>query len=502
MSTSTPGDPQAARPGRLSGWKEIAAYLDRGVRTVQRWEKTLGLPVRRIGTGRGEVVYAITEELDAWRDAAERTRDLSESLGEHDGEEAAVSGAGGQAERSGATSAGAAAAVTPKPPAPEDGADPPLAVPPAEGTSSAAGSLRRWRGVALVLAAGLAVVAFLAWREWTVPTGEPADYVMDVDTLRVLDAHGREIWNDRFPAPATKVPYEGPGRLGRRGLVSIIDFDGDGSREVFVGYTTATPGTLDEVRGYKASGERLFSRTLAASVRFGDTDYSPPWSVHRVWVTPAPGGGSWLWVVWVHGTGEFPSLLQRLSIAGKVQSELWSAGFVEAVFPTEIAGRPSVLVGAANNDHKGGSLALFDADAVAGSMPAETWDKTCRTCQPGGPRKVLVFPRLDVLKLTLGIPSVETIRRQETGEFRVSVDQGAWNVSGGLQFGGTVAYDLASDLTPVLAEFGAEYLAGHERHHAAGLLDHPFNDADRAAAWPVLVWENGKWTKVTGRTDK
>ena len=62
--------------------------------------------------------------------------------------------------------------------------------------------------------------------------------------------------------------------------------------------------------------------------------------------------------------------------------------------------------------------------------------------------------------------------------------------------------DLSPDLTPVLAEFNASYLSAHDRHHTAGLLDHPFNDADRAAAWPVLVWENGVWTKVTGRTDK
>src|SRR6266550_1743785 len=32
---------------RLESWKEIAAYLGKGVRTVVRWEKTEGLPVHR-----------------------------------------------------------------------------------------------------------------------------------------------------------------------------------------------------------------------------------------------------------------------------------------------------------------------------------------------------------------------------------------------------------------------------------------------------------------------
>jgi DNA-binding transcriptional regulator YiaG len=33
---------------RLDSWKEIARYLNRDVRTVQRWEETDGLPVYRM----------------------------------------------------------------------------------------------------------------------------------------------------------------------------------------------------------------------------------------------------------------------------------------------------------------------------------------------------------------------------------------------------------------------------------------------------------------------
>ena len=52
--------------GRLDSWKEIAAHLGRDVRTVQRWEKTDGLPVRRVPGGRSRSVFALTGELDAW----------------------------------------------------------------------------------------------------------------------------------------------------------------------------------------------------------------------------------------------------------------------------------------------------------------------------------------------------------------------------------------------------------------------------------------------------
>jgi hypothetical protein len=53
---------------RLDSWKEIAGYLKRDVRTVQRWEETEGLPVYRLPEGRSKrsPVYAYTSEIDAW----------------------------------------------------------------------------------------------------------------------------------------------------------------------------------------------------------------------------------------------------------------------------------------------------------------------------------------------------------------------------------------------------------------------------------------------------
>ncbi|MBI4889875.1 MAG: PD40 domain-containing protein [Acidobacteria bacterium] len=54
---------------KLDSWKEIALYLQRDVSTVRRWEKYEGLPVRRHEHRSRSSVYAIAEELDAWRAA-------------------------------------------------------------------------------------------------------------------------------------------------------------------------------------------------------------------------------------------------------------------------------------------------------------------------------------------------------------------------------------------------------------------------------------------------
>lgn len=53
----------------LQSWKEIAAYLERDERTAQRWEKSAGLPVRRMIEGKGSSVYAYPSEIEAWRSA-------------------------------------------------------------------------------------------------------------------------------------------------------------------------------------------------------------------------------------------------------------------------------------------------------------------------------------------------------------------------------------------------------------------------------------------------
>ncbi len=72
MSASgAPIDPKRPEGSRLPdkklvSWKEIAVYLGREVRTVQRWERTEALPVHRHGHQKRSTVYAYPSELDEW----------------------------------------------------------------------------------------------------------------------------------------------------------------------------------------------------------------------------------------------------------------------------------------------------------------------------------------------------------------------------------------------------------------------------------------------------
>jgi Tol biopolymer transport system component len=68
MGDRVQGGSSSAKPteDRLDSWKEIAAYLDRDVTTVQRWERREGMPVHRHLHDKMGSVYAFRADLDAW----------------------------------------------------------------------------------------------------------------------------------------------------------------------------------------------------------------------------------------------------------------------------------------------------------------------------------------------------------------------------------------------------------------------------------------------------
>jgi tetratricopeptide (TPR) repeat protein len=74
----------------LEGWKAVADYLNRTERTVQRWEKSKALPIRRLGVSSPEEqprVFAYKSEIDAWwHDQETNIREGKEEVDDSDTE--------------------------------------------------------------------------------------------------------------------------------------------------------------------------------------------------------------------------------------------------------------------------------------------------------------------------------------------------------------------------------------------------------------------------------
>jgi tetratricopeptide (TPR) repeat protein len=66
-SEAAPPSAGEAAGRRLDSWKAIAAYVNRDVTTVRRWERQEGLPVHRHRHAALGSVYAFTGEIDRWQ---------------------------------------------------------------------------------------------------------------------------------------------------------------------------------------------------------------------------------------------------------------------------------------------------------------------------------------------------------------------------------------------------------------------------------------------------
>jgi TolB-like protein len=136
MGEPLPGVPPSieASEKRLDSWKEIAAYLNRDVTTVQRWEKREGMPVHRHVHDKRGSVYALNPELDAWLQS--RGPSVEEDDNKPEAGEAAAFPKGNQGHR-------------------------------------AAARAHRWLALAAIAAAGLLAAAYLAYRGRTQLAAQP-----------------------------------------------------------------------------------------------------------------------------------------------------------------------------------------------------------------------------------------------------------------------------------------------------------------------------------------
>ncbi len=453
------GDAHGTAADRLNSWKEIAAYLGKGVRTVQRWETQMGLPVRRLGREGGEIVYALKSEIDAWILRGDRSTatDL-----------------------------------------PREGSEAPP--PPPAATRSA---FPRWAWSLLLLVGLVGLGMSLAQRRGALGAENlpnPVGAAFEGGLLRAWDSQGRVLWKTRIVALSdarldTRVDSD-PARTLTR--IAVEDLDGDGANEVLLIAVTAS-GSGDSLRVFNADGSARFSHVPGRPVTFGSVAY-PGFNANALYVLRDVGGNPALWVTSAHAS-YFPSLLQRISPSGQVLSEYWSNGHIRSIRPATIRGRPFLLVGSYNNERHGGSLAFLDLAHPSGTAPAEKADYRCMDCADGEPAEFLVFPATDLLNETTqfqGAAVVDDARITGKDELLVSVFQTSTNVPGEARLmEGAINYTLSvEDLSFRGVLPGWSYLAIHKAFERAGRVDHAFGPRDEAELAGIVRWSHGRFVPL------
>jgi hypothetical protein len=460
-----------ARNGRLNGWKEIAAYLGKSSRTAIRWEKELGLPVRRIGTSVGVIVFAFRPEIDSWQASAEPRRLETEKR--DTGSEPAAS---------------------------------PLAAAPAAGLTLRARGSPRWLVWGALAAAGGLLLAVAAWgvfgsarfRPRRASTArQPWSWRIQTAAFQLLDADGTQLWEQRFSFDLYPGGDAGSDLSSR--VVHLEDIDGDSIPEVLL---LATPLAAEARFGgavlycFDAHGGLRFRHEVDRRVRFGARTYEPPYRSAALVTTGPAGHRRTLWLKVSHYLW-FPTLIQKLDDRGRVQGEYWVPGHASLLRGVKMRGREVMLVGSQHNDGRVAALSVLDADRPSGSAPTLSPSYACEDCPPGRPRVFLLFPRSELSKDTAAPPVIRDVKVGKDGRTLVEVGQVDITLPGGQEVAtGSMFYTFDAQWRLVDAEVGDNYRQAHVRFELLGRLHHRFGPQDEAELLPVLSWTGETFTEL------
>lgn len=450
-------------PERLDSWKEIAAYLGRTVRTVQRWENDLALPVHRVPGRKRDMVYAFSHELAEWRRTREGLRAMAEPPDE-----------------------------------PRAPADSLLQSASAEPVTSRPGWSRI--GMALGLITLGAVSAALLWgpaKGVLARLAPPAPFEVRVAgrQVQVFDKSGRLLWAHDFGFELHAASYEKSSRHTGPALAELHDLDGDGRNELlFVVRTPRTGVDYTEFYSFNSDGSIRFTRRRTDKVRFGDLEYAPPFHPRGFLVTPEADGTKTVWLA-IMQTPEFPEVLEKLNPRGKLLGEFWHGGHLHALAEGKYREKRVIFAGYCENDGRRASMAVIDYGQPTGAAPAQDPYYECTSCPAGRPLAFFIFPRAELSRLFNSMPRATHFLAAADGSLQVRVVQ----TSDFREIGereSAVHYKLDGNLNFVDAFHDAGYGELHAQAEMRGGVKHAYSRAEEVHAFPVLRWDGSQFVKV------
>lgn len=431
-------------PQRLTSWKEIAAHLGRDVRTVLRWEKERSLPVHRIPGATGRVVFAYTDELDAW------------SRGRR---------------------------------------EPPAAQPAPEGpfpltASPVPPSPPRTRWWLTAAVAG-AVVAGVGWPSLASRVSGPTTLEMKPDAIVAVDDDGTVRWRHPFaPGERAEPLHKLPAKLE-----ALLE---GGEPGWVVGSTARTVNTDTEARGgqlYAFSRDGALRRTFAFEdrVSFEAGDYGSPWVLRDF-----QSNDRRLLAVAGHHFEWWPSLVTVLDDRWNRRGTFVNAGWVESVV---WSGGNRLVIAGFSNAQDGGMVALLDADALEGQSPAMPGSAfRCASCGDGGPIRYLVMPRSEVNRASAAPFNRARVYVRPDG-FLVRTIEVPTTIQGSVD----VLYEFTKTLHLVRATYSDHYWEVHRELETGGRITHAREHCpDRDGPREIRAWEpaHGWVTQAIVRSTK
>lgn len=421
---------------RLDSWKAIADYLRRDLATVRRWEKSLGLPIQRVG-GTGRSVFAYTGEIDEWLSRA-------------------------------------------KPPIPSL----PTPLSPVVPTRSTRSFAWLWWVLAAAVLVALVVGFFPRPRSITAD-----DVRVELTSAGVIarDSGGMELWRYRFPTTYKTFVFAEPVQVAgtRPGVYFATSHRGRQTQDQVEGGGALT--FLD----MKGSPQQSFS--FDDEVTFQGTSYGPPWALTAFDVNEAEGTRHV--AVAAHHSVWDPSLLTVLDDRWQRRGTFVHAGWIEVV---RWLGPDRLLIAGFSNAHDGGMVAMLDAAALDGQGPEPAGSRHfCETCGTNRPLRMFVFPRTELNRITASRFNRARVRTFAGGRlFAHTIEMTSVTSAPG---DADAVYEFTTpSLDLVSARFSERYWEMHRALEVEGRIAHTRDECpDRDGPREVQAWEpSAGWRTV------
>lgn len=420
----------------LHGWKEIAAYLGRSVRGAQRWERELGLPVRRLKTAAGQAIFARRDEIEAWK----------------------------------ARQGGRPAAI----------------------------ERRAWHLPVIAMAAVATLVAggvaTFAWRT-RAEGGVPVAFAYDGSALVARSSDGAIVWTRDLSRRFDAEYGERTRPALTRGVIEG-DVDGDGIAEIFAvipgiqgnGRTLETDVLICLSRDGK---ERWRYAPDASEFRFGPAlrAFEGPWSIRDVAVSPS-GGAKGVWIAVAHHTW-WPSAVYRLDERGRAALAYVQSGSVYGLAITGAPESPAVVAAGVMNEIGAATLALLDPDRPSTSPQLTGGEFECRNCPSSRPIKVVALPRSE-LNDVMPMPynTVNLLHRVPSG-----LQARVFEAFEPPRLFASSIFEFDESLNVRSRSLDDSYWTLHEQWHRGGRVDHPASSCpERARMLQIREWTGNGWS--------
>ncbi len=435
----------------LHGWKDIAGYLGRSVRSVQRWESELGLPVHRIKAAEGQTVYALRLQIDEWRRSRDLTKLLPDDVAEDD--------------------AGTASNET-------------TLEPPPSAHSARIGPGWTWFavGVAAALAIGVRAGSYFTLNR----VGPVASLQTAGTSVVAYDSLGRVAWTHSFGEQISRADSE----TGSVGLFApFAGTDQNGLATMFIPVRFSTAGNpsnkSDMLVAFDSTGNIRWQFQPSIKLQCGQEEIRGPWRIHAVSVSTQPGKTR-VRIAVNHQTW-WPGMIIEIDGTGKSEIKYLQTGWIRALTEWKTPTGTLLAVAGVSNEFQRPSLALVNLDAPTAMTPHSDPRFSCKDQPTGVPSTVYLFPNLD----TIGDAPyffANSLTGLESG-LKVGIRDGE---------GGTVA-EIGPDLAVRSFSMTDGHWATHRRLERGGRLNHPAeNCPEQTTPQPIDIWTSTTgWTKTT-----